>query len=181
MKIYTKTGDDGTTSLFGGDRIYKNHERVDAYGHVDELNSTIGWLADSINDAETAAFLRQIQNHLFVIGSHLATIDEKYIVTLPVITIQHISDLEHKIDLYNEVIPPMKHFILPGGHPIISICHIARTVCRRAERSVVGVSTHTAVPALILQFLNRLSDYLFVLARKLHHDLDVAEIPWKGK
>jgi cob(I)alamin adenosyltransferase len=181
MKIYSKTGDDGTTSLFGGDRIYKNHERVDAYGQVDELNAQIGLLADVIADQDTLPFLRKIQNHLFIIGSHLATIDEKYKASLPEITDQMIQEIETTIDHYNESIPPMKHFIIPGGHSTISICHIARTVCRRAERAAVGVNSHTPLSPMLIQYLNRLSDYLFVLARKLHCDLNIPEIPWKGK
>ena len=181
MKIYTKTGDDGSTSLFGGNRIYKNNERVEAYGNIDELNAHIGYLIDSLIDQEIKNFLFKIQNNLFIIGSHLATVDKKFIKTLPIITEEDIVHLEQKIDLYNESLPVMKHFILPGGHLSVSSCHITRTVCRRAERSIVSVSQHETINPIIVKYLNRLSDYLFILSRKLLFDLNLQEIYWKGK
>lgn len=181
MKIYTKTGDDGSTSIFGGDRVYKNHERVDAYGTVDELNSHIGFTADHLSDENTIQFLRRVQDRLFVIGSHLATIEEKFIKSLPVITEEDILALENKIDEYNETLPAMSHFILPGGHVSVSACHIARTVCRRAERNIVGVAQHEFIDPILIKYLNRLSDYLFVLARKILYDLNIQEIYWYGK
>lgn len=181
MKIYTKTGDDGSTSLFGGDRVYKNHERVDAYGTVDELNAQIGFTADHLSDENTIQFLRKVQDRLFVIGAHLATIEEKFIRSLPVISEEDILALENKIDEYNKTLPAMSHFVLPGGHVSVSSCHIARTVCRRAERNIVGVAQHEFIDPIVIKYLNRLSDYLFVLARKILFDLNIQEIYWYGK
>lgn len=185
MKIYTKTGDKGETSLFGGKRVPKYHIRVEAYGTIDELNSYIGLLHDQIIDDVTKAHLFKIQNELFVIGSTLATPPEneklksgKNRLQIDKINTQQINFLEKEIDLMNTSLPAMTHFILPSGHPTVSYCHIARNICRRAERRVVQLATESYVDELIITYLNRLSDFLFVLARKLTQDLGVKETLW---
>ena len=185
MKIYTKTGDKGKTSLFGGQRVLKSHERVEAYGSVDELNSFIGLLGDNIEDETVSQFLLDIQKDLFVIGSHLATPPEKEKLktgknrlTIREIENRDIIKMEHKIDEMNENLEPMTHFILPGGTISVSYCHVARTVCRRAERTCVKLNEITSINQLFITYLNRLSDYLFVLARKLAKDNAVNEIIW---
>lgn len=186
MKIYTKTGDKGKTSLFGGKRVPKYHIRVEAYGTIDELNANIGLLHDQIVDEETKANLFKIQNELFVIGSTLATPPEneklksgKDRLQIDKINTQQIKFLEKEIDQMNTSLPEMTHFILPSGHPTVSYCHIARNVCRRAERRVVELAIASYVNETIISYLNRLSDYLFVLARKLTQDLNVEEKLWK--
>jgi cob(I)alamin adenosyltransferase len=178
MKIYTKTGDDGTTGLFGGGRLPKNHIRIEAYGTVDELNSFIGLLTDTIHDADDVMFFRKIQSKLFTIGSHLATENSKMTDKLPAISEDDIKALENKMDEADEILQPMKHFILPGGNISISYCHVARCVCRRAERNIIALSQHAEINPVIQKYLNRLSDFLFVYARKLHVKLNVEEIPW---
>ncbi len=185
MKIYTKTGDSGETSLFGGTRVPKYHIRVEAYGTIDELNSYIGLLRDQKTDTKTTTTLLKIQNELFVIGSILATPPEKKQLKngkdrlkIAPITAEHIRFLENEMDTMNAALPKMTHFILPGGHPTVSYCHIARNVCRRAERISVLLASKSHVNPDILRYLNRLSDYLFVLARKLTKDLQVTEIQW---
>ncbi|MFN6943646.1 MAG: cob(I)yrinic acid a,c-diamide adenosyltransferase [Cytophagaceae bacterium] len=178
MKIYTKTGDKGTTSLLGGLKVSKSDVRLHAYGTVDELNSYIGLLSDQPVSSTSVDFLRNIQNILFTIGSHLAAgPDNKF--PLPPVEESYVLALEGEIDSINALVPELKSFILPGGHPSISHCHIARCVCRRAERLVISMSEICSVDPLIVKFLNRLSDYLFMLARKMAHDLDIPEIPWK--
>lgn len=185
MKIYTKTGDRGKTSLFGGTRVPKYHLRIEAYGTVDELNSHIGLIRDQKIDSHTFEILLKIQNELFTLGSMLATPPEKEVLksgkerlNIPKITEQSVQILENEIDLMNESLPPMSHFILPGGHPTVSFCHIARCICRRAERTATLLNDESTVNPQILVYLNRLSDYLFVLARKLSIDNKVHEIPW---
>lgn len=185
MKIYTKTGDKGTTALFGGTRVPKHHIRIDAYGTVDELNSWIGLLKDQPVTAETKETLNYIQDRLFVIGAILATPPEKEILKngKQRLTISKISEtdcvlLENQIDIMNDSLPPMTHFILPGGHQSVSFCHITRTVCRRAERISCLLNEDEPVNPTVIQYLNRLSDYLFVLARKLSYDLYAEEIKW---
>lgn len=185
MKIYTKTGDKGKTSLFGGQRVSKYHIRVEAYGTIDELNANLGYLHDLILDETTKTILFKIQNELFVIGSTLATPPEKEKLKsgkerlqIDKINDQQISFLEKEIDHMNTSLPAMTHFILPSGHPTVSYCHITRNICRRAERRVVQLSEESFVNDTILSYLNRLSDYLFVLARKLSLDLDVKEKLW---
>jgi len=181
MKIYTKTGDKGSTSLFGGKRVQKHHLLVEAYGTVDELNAHLGLLRDNVEDSNTKAILISIQNVLFEIGAHLASDsenDKKSQSKIPEIKKSSIELLEHKIDEINEALNPMTHFILPGGHTVVSFCHIARTVCRRAERRVCQASDNQSVNSTIITYLNRLSDFLFVLARKLSHDLKIEEIKW---
>jgi cob(I)alamin adenosyltransferase len=185
MKIYTKTGDKGTTGLFGGTRVPKHHIRIESYGSVDELNSWLGLIRDQ-NISETSKNeLIQIQEKLFTVGAILATDPEKAVLkngeerlNIPKISTEDIGILENAIDIMDEKLPQMTHFILPGGHTTVSYCHIARTVCRRAER--MATLLHEAAPfdELVLSYLNRLSDYLFVLARKLSHDLKALEIKW---
>lgn len=185
MKIYTKTGDKGTTSLYGGTRVPKYHLRIEAYGTVDELNSYIGLIKDQKIDEKSADALLRIQNELFTLGSMLATPAEKEILksgkerlNIPKITEVSILTLETEIDAMNENLPQMTHFVLPGGHTTVSYCHIARCICRRAERISVQLNDETEIAQVILTYLNRLSDYLFVLARKLTYDNQIAEIPW---
>lgn len=185
MKIYTKTGDKGKTSLFGGTRVPKYHLRIEAYGTVDELNSYIGLIRDQKIDLHTKEILLKIQNELFTLGSMLATPPEKEILKSGKerLNINKVSDesvtlLENEIDQMNESLPPMTHFILPGGHTTVSFCHIARCICRRAERIATQLSDESSINPQILVYLNRLSDYLFVLARKLTIDNQAQEIPW---
>jgi cob(I)alamin adenosyltransferase len=188
MKIYTKTGDKGETSLFGGTRVKKYNLRIEAYGTVDELNSYIGLIRDQKIDPGTFDTLIKIQNHLFTLGSMLATPPNKEILKngkerlqIPKITGNEIKFLEEEIDQMNTGLEQMKNFILPGGLTVVSFCHIARCICRRAERITVELSENQLVDNHILIYLNRLSDYLFVLARKLTSDNNVNEIPWKTK
>lgn len=176
MKIYTKTGDKGQTSLFGGTRVPKYHDRLESYGTVDELNSFIGLINDSIDDQATKEILLSIQYRLFSVGSDLANEKAKKV---PIIADEDIEMLEKLMDEYNETLEPMKFFILPGGHISSSYCQVARTVCRRAERLVIKVSESTPVHENTIKYLNRLSDYLFVLARKLLKENACEEIPWK--
>lgn len=185
MKIYTKTGDEGTTALFGGTRVPKHHMRIEAYGTVDELNSHIGLIRDQDIDDQVKKNLNKIQHDLFTLGSMLATPPEKETLksgkdrlNIPKIDEESVQFLESEIDTMNESLPPMTHFILPGGHQTVSFCHIARCVCRRAERLSVLLSEESTVNPSVLKYLNRLSDYLFVLARKLSKDLSAEEIKW---
>jgi cob(I)alamin adenosyltransferase len=185
MKIYTKTGDQGTTSLFGGTRVAKHHIRIESYGTVDELNSHIGLVRDQEIEGSSKKALTKIQTELFTLGAMLATPPEKATLksgkerlNIPKISDSSIQFLEDQIDLMNTQLPPMTHFILPGGHQTVSFCHVARCVCRRAERLSVLLSEETTVSPSVLKYLNRLSDYLFVLARKLSQDLSAEEIKW---
>ena len=178
MKIYTKTGDKGTTSLFGGQRVSKGHERIDAYGTVDELNSYLGLLRDQEVNRERVEFIASIQENLFVIGSALATEPGNTKVKIPALKPEAITQLESAMDEMDKKLPPMKNFILPGGHASVSFCHIARCVCRRAERKVVMLADHEPVEERVIVYLNRLSDYLFVLARKMSAEIGAKEIPW---
>lgn len=185
MKIYTKTGDKGTTALFGGTRVSKHHLRIESYGTVDELNSYIGLVRDQNIDTNAIDSLIRIQNELFTLGSMLATPPEKEILksgkerlNIPKITSENVALLEQEIDSMNLELAPMTHFILPGGNQTVSFCHIARCICRRTERLVTALNETETVNPAILEYLNRLSDYLFVLARKLSKDLSVKETPW---
>ncbi|MBX9850705.1 MAG: cob(I)yrinic acid a,c-diamide adenosyltransferase [Cytophagaceae bacterium] len=179
MKIYTKTGDKGQTSLLGGTRVSKSHDRLHAYGTIDELNSYIGLLADLEVNMKRKDLLHGIQNILFSLGSSLAT--EKESLKKQNIAESDITLLEKEIDSMEESLPPLKNFILPGGHTSVSFCHIARCVCRRAERHTIALRENIEVDDLIIQYLNRLSDYLFVLGRMMGKELDAEEIIWKGK
>jgi len=187
MKIYTKTGDQGKTSLYGGTRVKKSNLRIDAYGTVDELNSYVGLVKDQLEDETVIEDLLRIQNKLFALGAMLATpLDKEKLkdgsdrLKIEKIEETEIQFLESRMDTMNERLEPMTHFILPGGHTIVSFCHIARCVCRRAERITVELADSEEINAYILIYLNRLSDYLFVLARKLTKDYKVTEVPWKG-
>lgn len=180
FRIYTKTGDRGQTALFGGRRVPKSHLRVDAYGTVDELNSFIGLLRDAVRDEPVRAVLAQVQNRLFTLGAHLASDPAKHPPT-PDLLPEDVQLLESAIDAMDAVLPPLKNFILPGGHATVSTCHVCRTVCRRAERLVVALHRKAPVDEIALQYLNRLSDYFFVLARKLGQDLGVDEVVWKTR
>ncbi|MEY8848331.1 cob(I)yrinic acid a,c-diamide adenosyltransferase [Psychroserpens sp. XS_ASV72] len=185
MKIYTKTGDKGTTALFGGTRVPKHHIRIDSYGTVDELNSYIGLLRDQDIDNHYKQVLITIQNKLFTIGAILATDPEKAILksgkqrlNIPKISEDDIALLEHEMDTMDKDLPQMTHFVLPGGHQTVSFCHIARCVCRRAERLATALYDLEPFQEETLKYLNRLSDYLFVLARKLTYDLQAEEVKW---
>ena len=182
-KIYTKTGDSGSTSLIGGTKVPKNDIRIDAYGTVDELNSWIGLINDQLNSPEFKNELKDIQDRLFTIGSSLACdSDKESKMKLPDLHETDIKLLEIKIDEMTAQLPPMKSFIVPGGHITVSSIHITRTVCRRAERLIVGIKQHDLfVDEKIIQYLNRLSDYLFTLARYAAEKLGVEEIPWKPR
>ncbi len=181
MKIYTKTGDEGFTSLYTGKRVPKFHDRVECYGTIDEFNSFVGLLRDQEIDAPHKNFLTQIQHQLFEIGSYLATDDPQKATTLLHLDATIITAIEKEIDAMNDVLPPMTHFVLPGGHPTVSYCHICRTICRRAERLLVSFNHHTPISNEVLQYLNRLSDYFFVLARFLTSELQIEEIKWIPK
>jgi len=178
MKIYTKTGDKGTTALFGGARVPKYHPRIEAYGTIDELNSWIGYLRDQDIPHTQKEQLLQIQHHLFEIGAMLAAEPGKKNLWVPEIEEQHITVLEEQIDAMQTHLPELKNFILPGGHPVVSQAHIARCVCRRAERLVVQLAEQEEISGMLIIYLNRLSDYLFILARFLSVNLGVSEIPW---
>jgi cob(I)alamin adenosyltransferase len=180
FKIYTKTGDAGETALFGGARVPKNHHRVDAYGTVDELNSYIGMLRDLIQTPEYRAVLKEIQDRLFTIGAVLASDPSKAMMT-PDIKEKDIKLLENQIDTMEKKLPSLKNFILPGGHSTVSFCNIARTVCRRTERLVVALNAVEKIDPLSIKYLNRLSDYLFVLGRKVAQDLGAEEIIWTSR
>jgi|SRR6185312_11070712 len=181
LKIYTKTGDKGQTSLLGGTRVPKHHMRIEAYGTVDELNSWIGLLRDSVTDKHVQDILIEVQDRLFTMGSSLASDPEKSKVKIPHLSEDDITLFEKEIDAMDAVLPPMKNFVLPGGHPTVSNCHITRCVCRRAERRVIHLAENEPVDELVIKYLNRLSDYLFMLARKLTQDLKATEVPWKPK
>lgn len=168
--------------MIGGNRTFKSDARIDSYGNVDELNSHIGLLGDYITDRDVQVVLRQIQNKLFVIGSQLACDESKVSrMQLPELTEEDVTVLETEIDSMNDMLPDLTHFILPGGHVLVSCIHIARSVCRRTERSCVSLKENEIyVAPLVLQYLNRLSDYLFVLARYTGKQLDIKEVIWKG-
>ena len=179
FKIYTKTGDKGETGLFGGKRLPKNHIRIEAYGTVDELNSYIGLVRDNV-EAPIKDLLKEVQDRLFAIGASLASDPEKNMIT-PDIKAEDITILEKAMDEMDTKLPALKNFILPGGHTVVSFCHIARCVCRRAERNTVALHFTEPVDELIIQYLNRLSDYLFVLGRKIALDLGAEEVIWNPR
>ena len=185
MKIYTKTGDNGTTALFGGTRVAKHNIRIESYGTIDELNSWIGLIRDQEIDVTSKKTLVAIQEKLFTVGAILATDPEKAVLksgrerlNISKIDIEDIELLEKEMDTMDALLPPMTNFILPGGHTTVSYCHIARTVCRRAERLATHLYENEPFDMHVLQYINRLSDYLFVLARKLSSDLKAEEIKW---
>ena len=185
MKVYTKTGDTGTTALFGGTRVSKHHIRIESYGTVDELNSHIGLIRDQDMNTHYKEVLIEVQDRLFTVGAILATPPEKETLKNGEKRLQNLgileSDiefLENEIDCMEESLPPMTHFVLPGGHTTVSYCHIARCVCRRAERLSVHLNDIEPTDELVIKYLNRLSDYLFVLARKLSLDVKADEVQW---
>ncbi|MBT8299585.1 MAG: cob(I)yrinic acid a,c-diamide adenosyltransferase [Maribacter sp.] len=185
MKIYTKTGDKGTTALFGGTRVSKHNIRIDSYGTIDELNAWLGLIRDQKIDSHSKKIIAIIQDKLFTLGAILATDPEKAVLksgkerlNIPTISAADIELLEIEMDAMNESLPTMTHFILPGGHTIVSYCHIARTVCRRAERMTTYLFEKEPFEENVLSYINRLSDYLFVLARKLSKELNADEIKW---
>lgn len=185
MKIYTKTGDKGTTALYGGTRVPKHHIRIECYGTVDELNAHLGLLRDQEIPEYYKSIIIHIQEKLFTVGAVLATPPEKTILkngkerlNIPKINNADITLLEQEIDTMNDTLPAMTHFVLPGGHQTVSICHIARCVCRRAERLTVALNDIEPIDQHTIIYLNRLSDYLFVLARKLTYQLKANEVKW---
>ena len=183
MKIYTKAGDLGKTTLIGGTRVPKSHIRIESYGTVDELNSFIGLLIDLVTDANIKIVLKEVQDRLFTVGSSLACDpDQEPNLKIPDLKEEDIVYLEKQMDQMNEVLEPMKSFILPGGHQAISTAHIARCVCRRAERWCVNLQEEDLfVEPMVIKYLNRLSDYLFVLARYIGHLNGVVDVPWKPR
>ncbi|WP_057936648.1 cob(I)yrinic acid a,c-diamide adenosyltransferase [Algoriphagus resistens] len=181
MKIYTKTGDEGQTSLLGGTRVPKFDVRIDAYGTVDELNSYIGMLRDQEVNWMRTEILKEIQDRLFTIGADLATDPAKQNVKKPDLLESDIKMLEKQIDEMEKPLVPLTSFILPGGHPSVSFGHLARTVCRRCERIVTELAAMEVVSELVIQYLNRLSDYLFVLSRKMAQELNVDEVTWNPR
>jgi cob(I)alamin adenosyltransferase len=181
MKIYTKTGDQGETSLIGGTRVPKYHLRIEAYGTVDELNSWIGLIRDQEMTTSNKELLLEIQDRLFTIGSLLASDPDKSKMKLPVLHQQDIDLLEQEMDKMEENLPPLKSFILPGGHSTVSYIHIARCVCRRTERLVVHLSDDNVIDSKISIYLNRLSDFLFMLGRFMAKELNVPETPWNAR
>ena len=185
MKIYTKTGDSGTTALFGGTRVPKHHIRIDCYGTIDELNSYLGLIRDQEIEVHHKETLIKQQDRLFTLGAILATDPKKATLksgkerlNIPKITESDSAMLEEEMDKMSATLPPMTHFVLPGGHTTVSYCHTARCVCRRAERLAVHLSHIEVVPEIAIKYLNRLSDYLFVLARKLSYELKADEVKW---
>ena len=178
-RIYTRAGDKGETSLIGGTRVYKHNIRIEAYGTIDELNSHLGLLRDQLSDTHQVEMLIKIQNILFTIGSKLAADPEKSKMQLPEINETEVYELEKEIDAINKVVEPLKNFILPGGHPAVSCCHIARCVCRRAERCISHLSVEANIDPLLIQYINRLSDFLFMLARKISFDSNAEELHWR--
>jgi cob(I)alamin adenosyltransferase len=178
MKIYTKTGDKGFTSLIGGTRVPKYHVRIESYGTVDELNSYIGLIRDQQPGVHHSDILKHIQDRLFTIGASLAADPEKSRMVIPDLHTGDIELLEHEMDDMNRELPELRHFILPGGSTAISYCHIARCVCRRAERIAVQLAQDSEVDEKVIIYLNRLSDYLFTLARKLANEGQIAENEW---
>ncbi len=181
MKIYTKKGDQGTTQLIGGTRVPKSSLRIESYGTVDELNSYIGLIRDQAISEQFVEQLLEIQDRLFTMGSLLAADPEASKMKLPELFEGDVTNLEQWIDEMDGTLEPMRSFVLPGGHTTVSFCHIARCVCRRAERISVDLNAHQTLDPLLLTYLNRLSDYLFVLSRKLSSDLNATEHPWVAR
>lgn len=181
MKVYTKTGDKGDTALFGGKRISKGELRIECYGTVDELNSYVGLLRDQEVNKKRNDVLVEIQDRLFTIGSILATEPGNTKVKIPALSENDITYLEQQIDAMESELSPMKSFVLPGGHPSVSFGHITRTVCRRTERITIRLSQVEEVAPLVITYLNRLSDYFFVLCRKMTKELDAKETPWQAR
>lgn len=180
-KIYTKKGDKGETSLVGGKRVQKFHERIEAYGTLDELNSFLGLVRDQDISQDIKNTLIEIQDRIFSAESLLASEKGMDDPNLPKLYEEDVTFLENEIDKMNEELPPLDSFILPGGHPVVSYCHISRCICRRAERLTIKLTLTEKVDEIIIKYLNRLSDYLFILARKISKDLKAREIRWKAR
>lgn len=181
MKIYTKTGDIGETSLFGGRRVSKADLRIETYGTTDELNSWIGLVRDVNTNQSERALLKTVQDRIFTLGAELAADPDNSKLKTPALHESDIEELENAIDEMDQVLAPLQYFILPGGNVAVSYCHVARTVCRRAERLTVALNNVAPLDPLIIKYLNRLSDYLFTLARKMAKDLGAEEVNWKGR
>jgi cob(I)alamin adenosyltransferase len=181
MKIYTKTGDKGMTSLIGGTRLSKAHVRIDAYGTVDELNSYIGLLRDQPVNEGRKEILKEIQDRLFTIGAHLASESDRKKRILPDLEETDIQLLESEMDLIDSKVPELRAFVLPGGHQSVSFGHVARTVCRRAERGVIHLQQGEEVEDIVVRYLNRLSDYLFMLCRAMTYELGIEEVTWNPR
>lgn len=181
MKIYTKTGDKGLTSLIGGRRVPKYHPRIEGYGTVDELISFVGLLRDFIDNPQDKAFLLQLQDRLMNCASILAADCSDCKVKIPAILPEDIIEVEKEIDKIDQLLEPLNSFILPGGKHAVSLCHVCRTICRRAERIIIKLSEETPVPEYLIQYLNRISDYFFVLSRKLAKDFNVEQINWNPR
>lgn len=179
MKVYTRTGDRGLTSLVGGSRVKKDNQRIEAYGSLDELIAFIAFLRDNLTKPTHRDFLLWSEDRLMIVSSILACNDESILTQLPHISEEDILKIENEIDRMDLDLKPLTHFVLPGGHPAISACHMARTVCRRAEREVIRLGEQEQLDYLLVKFINRLSDYLFTLSRTLHRELNVDEIIWK--
>ena len=179
--IYTKTGDKGTTSLVGGTRVSKTHIRLEAYGTVDELNSNLGILVTYLSDERDCHFVQHIQDRMFAVGSHLATDREKTeLHCASIIHPEEVQSVEKEIDYLDSLLPPLRAFILPGGSRGAAVCHVCRTVCRRAERRILALTEHFEISSELLAYINRISDYLFVLSRKINHDEKKDEIFWNN-
>jgi cob(I)alamin adenosyltransferase len=181
VKIYTRTGDQGLTSLIGGTRVPKSSLRIEAYGTVDELNSWIGLVRDQEVNQPFRALLKHVQDRLFTIGATLASDPERSRMQLPDLLDSDVTELEEEMDRLNEGLPELRHFILPGGHPAVSQAHVTRCVCRRAERLAIALREESFVPDLVIKYLNRLSDYLFVLARQMAKELGAEEVIWQPR
>jgi cob(I)alamin adenosyltransferase len=181
MKIYTKTGDKGQTSLLGGTRISKSHPRIEAYGTIDELNSYIGLVRDQPVNESRKDILKEIQDRLFTIGSHLAADPDRNTKKVPDLLVTDVELLEQEMDKMDALLPELRFFVLPGGHQAVSFCHVARTVCRRAERLVIAFAEEVVIEEIIIKYLNRLSDYLFVLSRLMAQELNAEQVSWKPR
>jgi len=181
MKIYTKTGDDGSTALLGGKRVSKAHLRIEAYGTIDELNSYIGLIRDTQQYPLRREQLKEIQDRMFTIGAHLAIVPDAKNVKVPDVDESDLLMLEKAIDDMEALLPELKSFVLPGGHQVVSFSHVARNVCRRAERCIVRLAETEKVDEVIIRYVNRLSDYLFVLSRKIAQEVGAEEVAWKPR
>lgn len=179
--VYTRTGDAGTTSLVGGTRVPKTHIRLEAYGTVDELNAQLGLLLTYLSDERDARFVRRVQHTLFSVGAQLATdIFQSSVCQRSVVTSEQVAEIEREIDYVDSLLPPLRAFVLPGGGRGAAVCHVCRTVCRRAERRILSLAQEAEVASELLAYVNRLSDYLFVLSRKMNQDEKKGEIFWQN-
>ncbi len=178
MKIYTKTGDNGKTSLLSGNRVKKHNARIETYGTVDELNSYVGWLRSKKLELKDVEFLIEIQNMLFVAGTSLALDEPTERIRMPEFRSEDIKVLENEIDVITAQLPPLSQFVLPGGHDAVGLCHVCRSVTRRAERQISALAEVANIDLMVLKYMNRLSDYFFVLSRKLSRHFGAEEVPW---